>query len=67
MKTKELRKKSNEELLKILRDKKLELLKWQGQKKFRKFGYDKQWHPPFRETRKTIVRILTILNKGRGK
>jgi ribosomal protein L29 len=65
MKTKELRKKSNEELLKILREKKLELLKWQGQRK-RGYIYSKEWHPPFKETRKTIARILTILNE-RGK
>jgi ribosomal protein L29 len=66
MKAKELRKKSNEELLKILRDKKLELIKWQGQRK-RGYVYSKEWHPPFKETRKTIARILTILNERRGK
>jgi ribosomal protein L29 len=65
MKIKELRKKSNEELIKILRDKKLELIKWQGQRKAG-YVYSKEWHPPFKENRKTIARILTILNE-RGK
>jgi ribosomal protein L29 len=62
MKAKELRKKSNEELLEILREKKLELLKWEGRRRLG-LGYDKIWHPPFKETRKTIARILTILNE----
>jgi ribosomal protein L29 len=66
MRAKELRKKSNEELIKILREKKLELIKWQGQREAG-YIYSKEWHPPFRETRKTIARILTILNERRKK
>ena len=60
----ELRRMNEQELKDRLRELRLQLIKWKGEKVRRAgAGFDREWHPPFSETKKEIARIHTVLGE----
>lgn len=62
MRTRELREKSVDELIRLREEIETEYRKQKGNNE-RGMSYDQTWHPDFREMRKTVARINTILEE----
>jgi len=63
MKSKKLRKLTDEELIKRMKEVKLKLAKDTGFRHWKDGGHDAKWHPNFREMKREIAKIKTILNE----